>query len=319
MRHLSPSWNERQQRAAKLISQQPHAEQLLSFYLSLLNLQEPLYRLALASDWLTRVQSPIEGEFPFMRLERLPLGQLLPSFQQFLRAVTASATDVLADIARALQSAADAVQTELLEHFLSQKSLERLAASLDCEPIQLEFFPRAFVQPIAEALAEQSARKAAPVPAPPNPLTHTLSTAGGGSGKALTLTSSPDREKGEGEPTSCPQCGWPPQVAVIRDEPEVKGRRLLLCSLCATMWSFPRAVCPNCGEARPDQLVCYVGESMSHVRVEECRTCRGYLKSVDLRESGIASPLVEDLASVELDLWSEARELRKIQRNVLGL
>ena len=305
MRHLSPSWNERQQRAATLISQQPHAEQLLSFYLSLLKLQEPLYRRALASDWLTRVQSPVEGEFPFVRLERLPLGQLLPSFQQFLRAVTASATDVLAGIAQALQSAADAVQTELLEHFLSRKSLERLAASLDCEPIQLEFFPRAFVQPIAEALAEQSAR---------------LSPAGGeGPGEALTLTSSPDGKEGQGEPTSCPRCGWPPQVAVIRDEPEVKGRRLLLCSLCATMWSFPRAVCPNCGEARPDQLVCYVGESMSHVRVEECRTCRGYLKSVDLRASGIASPLVEDLASVELDLWSEARELRKIQRNVLGL
>ena len=305
MRHLSPSWNERQQRAAKLISQQPHAEQLLSFYLSLLKLQEPLYRRALRSDWLTRVQSPVEGEFPFVRLERLPLGQLLPAFQQFLRAVTASATDVLAGIARALQAAADAVQTKLLEHFLSRKSLEHLAASLDCEPIQLEFFPRAFVQPIAEALAEQSAR---------------LSPAGGGGPReALSLTSSPDGEEGQGEPTSCPQCGWPPQVAVIRDEPEVKGRRLLLCSLCATMWSFPRAVCPNCGEARPDQLVCYVGESMSHVRVEECRTCRGYLKSVDLRESGIASPLVEDLASVELDLWSEARELRKIQRNVLGL
>ena len=283
VRSLSPSWNERQQRATQLITQQPHAEQLLSFYLRLLQLQEPLYRRALASDWLSRVRSPIDGDLPLLRLDRLPLGPLLPLLRRFVNDLTGSATDVLSAVARALHSAGDAVQTELLEHFLLRVSLERLAASLDCQPIQLEFFPRAFLQPIAEALAEQ------------NPQT----------GFPASLD-------------SCPQCNWPPQVAVIRDEPEVKGRRLLACSLCATMWSFPRAVCPNCGESRPDQLQYHAAESTPHVRVEECRTCRAYLKSVDLREVGIAVPLVEDLASVELDLWSQERELRKVQHNVLG-
>ena len=78
-------------------------------------------------------------------------------------------------------------------------------------------------------------------------------------------------------------------------------------------------MCPSCGETRAEQLIYYVSDSMSHVRVEECRTCRAYLKSVDLREHGTVAPLVDDLASVELDLWSDDRDLWKIQRNVLSL
>ena len=296
---VSPSWEERKTRAAKLRSQQPHAEQLLTFYLHLLELQEPVYREALTSDWLSRVRAPSDSEYPLLRLERLPVKEMVSSFQRFLRDVSAPATDVLARIARTLQSAGTSTQAELLESFVSRDRLERLAASLECEPVQLEFFPRAFLQPIAEALAECHARMGA------------LSTRVEETAGATGPRDVPER--------ACPLCGWPPQVAVVRDEPEVKGRRLLVCSLCATSWSFPRSMCPNCGETRAEQLIYHVSDSMSHVRVEECRTCRAYLKSVDLREHGSAAPLVDDLASVELDLWSDDRDLWKIQRNVLSL
>ena len=296
---VSPSWEERKTRATKLRSQQPHAEQLLTFYLHLLELQEPVYRLALASDWLSRVRAPSDSEYPLLRLERLPVKQMVSSFQRFLRDVSAPATDVLAKIARTLESAGTSTQAELLESFVSRNRLERLAASLACEPVQLEFFPRAFLQPIAEALAERNARMGALSP-------------------RVEETAAVTRSRDVPE-RACPLCGWPPQVAVIRDEPEVKGHRLLVCSLCATSWSFPRSMCPSCGETRAEQLIYYVSDSMSHVRVEECRTCRAYLKSVDLREHGTAAPLVDDLASVELDLWSDDRDLWKIQRNVLSL
>ncbi len=295
---VSPSWEHRKTRAAKLRRQQPHAEQLLTFYLHLLELQEPVYRRALTSDWLSRVRAPSDSEYPLLRLERLPVKQMVSSFQRFLRDVSAPATDVLAKIARTLQSAGTSTQAELLESFVSRNGLERLAASLECEPVQLEFFPRAFLQPIAEAIAERNARMGTLSP-------RVEETAG------VTARDAPGR--------ACPLCGWPPQVAVIRDEPEVKGHRLLVCSLCATSWSFPRSMCPSCGETRAEQLIYYVSDSMSHVRVEECRTCRAYLKSVDLREQGTAAPLVDDLASVELDLWSDDQDLWKIQRNVLSL
>ena len=55
------------------------------------------------------------------------------------------------------------------------------------------------------------------------------------------------------------------------------------------------------------------------MRIEECTSCRYYIKSVDLRKNGNAVPDVDDVGSVELDLWAQERGLLKIQRNVLGL
>ena len=56
-----------------------------------------------------------------------------------------------------------------------------------------------------------------------------------------------------------------------------------------------------------------------HVRVEECRACQTYIKTVDLRTNGLAVPLVDEIASVELDLWAREQGMVKLQRNVLGL
>ncbi|MCH7491120.1 MAG: hypothetical protein IID05_10550 [Gemmatimonadetes bacterium] len=40
---------------------------------------------------------------------------------------------------------------------------------------------------------------------------------------------------------------------------------------------------------------------------------------MDLRKDGRAVPLVDDLATVELDVWCRERGLRKIQPNLLGM
>ena len=69
----------------------------------------------------------------------------------------------------------------------------------------------------------------------------------------------------------------------------------------------------------PDKLEYHIAESWPHLRVEECRTCRVYLKAVDLRIDGSAHPLVDELASVELDLWAHERGLDKLECNLLGL
>jgi formate dehydrogenase maturation protein FdhE len=60
-------------------------------------------------------------------------------------------------------------------------------------------------------------------------------------------------------------------------------------------------------------------EAVPHVRVDECATCRRYLKTVDLRRRGDAVPLVEDLATPELDLWAREQGLAKGQANLFGL
>ena len=274
---MKSAWSRRRDRARHWLARDSPAEEMLLFYLELLELQEPIYRQALESDWGTAVET---GSW-FLHPERITASSLLPGFRKLLRAV-APATDVLTEVARTLESSSDAKLTALLESFLRRTPLEEI--DLGHEAVQLEFFPRAFLEPVAEALREKT-------------------------------SPTEDGLRIEG---SCPRCGWPPQVGVLRDEPEAKGRRLLVCSLCSAWWRVPRARCPGCGETDPARLGHYVSESVPHVRIDECRTCRAYLKTVDLRKDGMAVPVVEDLASVELDLWSREQGLRKLRRNLLG-
>ncbi len=70
------------------------------------------------------------------------------------------------------------------------------------------------------------------------------------------------RQAKDEQQTSCPQCGHLPLVGMIRDEVEVKGRRLLVCSLCATEWSFRRLTCPNCEENDPAKLSYHESETL---------------------------------------------------------
>jgi FdhE protein len=55
------------------------------------------------------------------------------------------------------------------------------------------------------------------------------------------------------------------------------------------------------------------------VRVEACESCRCYLKSVDLTVNGLAVPVVDELATVALNLWAEESGYVKLETNLLGL
>ena len=116
----------------------------------------------------------------------------------------------------------------------------------------------------------------------------------------------------------CPFCGERPQVAVLRGEGD-GGKRSLVCSLCSTEWDFRRLLCPNCGEEAERNLPVYVAQEFPHVRVEACDTCRTYIKSVDLTKNGLAVPVVEELATVALNLWADEHEYLKLQTNLLGM
>ena len=253
--------------------------------MSVLDLQEPLYRKAQRSAWRRAVE-PSDDEVPRLQLDRLPAGAREAAFARFVRDVGGAATDVLSAVSTRLGSEPAAAR-ELLSSFLVARRLDELAASLACEVAPLEFFPRAFLQPIAEALVTRTA--------------------------ALGGNQESSRR------TSCSRCGSPPLLTVLRDEPEVTGRRLLRCSLCSSEWSFLRRRCPACGEERPDELSYHVSDVWPHVRVEGCGSCRTYLKAIDLRMDGNAVPEVDELAAVELDLWAAEQGLAKLQKNVLGL
>ena len=291
-----PAWTGRRRRVERLRGEHPHADELLAFYGDVLALQEPLYAKALGSRWLAEVEAA-DGKPPRLRLSRLPERPRARAFQRFVRAVPASATDLLRAVAGRL-SAEPAAMSELLGDALGGRPVAAVAASLDCEAASLEFFPRAFLQPIAEALATGASGGAVPEPA--------ADAGGPASGDA-------------GARAACPHCGAAPLAAVLRDEPEARGRRTLLCSLCLSEWAFPRMRCPSCGEERPDRRPHHVSETWPHVRLEECGSCRSYVKAIDLREVGLAVPVVDELASVDLDLWAAEQGLSKLRTNLLGL
>lgn len=272
------AYGRRRSRATQLLETSPHAAEMLGFYGRVLARQEPVYEWVLDADLVSVAAPP-----PSLGLDRLPLGELCAPFRAFVGELASFAPEALARGAAALAAAPDPALEGVLGSTLARDSLLAAAASLDGDEPHLAFFGRAFLQPVAEALAARDPR--------PAELGH----------------------------ATCPRCGWPPQVAVLRDEPEVKGRRYLVCGLCASWWPYPRSTCPNCGERDAEKLPLHASEAAPHLRIEECLSCKAYLKSVDLRRDGFAVPEVDDLASVELDVWCEERGLRKISRNLLGL
>ena len=116
--------------------------------------------------------------------------------------------------------------------------------------------------------------------------------------------------------SACPACGGPAQLSVIAEESgEFMGGspRSLVCGHCAGWWTFPRALCAWCGEADPNRLPTFVPDGRRAVRIDGCETCGHYVKTFDLREPGAAElvPLVDDVATVALDLWAHDQGLAR--------
>lgn len=123
---------------------------------------------------------------------------------------------------------------------------------------------------------------------------------------------------------ACPLCGGQAQVSVIAESSgEFMGGspRSLVCGRCATWWPFPRAVCAVCGEEDPRNLGAYFTEEERWVRLDVCQTCHGYVKTFDLREAGGLDvvPLVDDVATLTLDLWAGEQGFERPVRSCAGV
>jgi FdhE protein len=119
-------------------------------------------------------------------------------------------------------------------------------------------------------------------------------------------------------PSLCPLCSSKPQVGVLRPEGD-GGKRSLICALCSHEWDFRRIVCPACGEEDVQKLAVYSAKELAHVRVEACDTCRSYIKTVDLTKDGHAVPVVDELATIPLNLWAADHGYTKLHTNLLGI
>jgi len=124
------------------------------------------------------------------------------------------------------------------------------------------------------------------------------------------------QEAGAG-PT-CPFCNARPVAGVLRGQGD-GGQRWLLCSLCSTEWQYRRVLCPGCGEENKDKLPIYTAAEFPAVRVDACDTCRTYLKSIDLTRDGHAIPVVDEIATLALNIWAEEHDYAKLETNLLGM
>jgi len=122
----------------------------------------------------------------------------------------------------------------------------------------------------------------------------------------------------EAAESRCPFCTALPVVGVLRGEGD-GAKRSLLCSLCGTEWLYRRVICPSCGEENKDKLPVFTADQIPHVRVDACDTCQTYVKSVDLTKDGHAVPVVDELATVALNIWAEEHGYSKFEPNLLGM
>lgn len=80
---------------------------------------------------------------------------------------------------------------------------------------------------------------------------------------------------------TCPICGGTPFIAYLSKE---DGRRMLVCEACLTEWRYQRIGCACCGETNPEKLESLTTEAFPGWMIYTCRTCNGFLKTVDLRQ-----------------------------------
>jgi FdhE protein len=116
----------------------------------------------------------------------------------------------------------------------------------------------------------------------------------------------------------CPFCGRKPALGILRPQGD-GGRRSLLCGFCLTEWEFRRIICPGCEQEDHAKLPVYTAETFPYIRVECCDTCQTYMKSIDMTKNGLAEPLVDELASVPLNLWAQEHGYAKLHPNLLGM
>jgi formate dehydrogenase maturation protein FdhE len=283
---IPSQWDRRIRRADELTSAYPFAAEGLRFYSRVATFQKNLYAdIKKTMGNLPRIsaESPLRGD--------LDLFALLPKFSGFLSIIQQIAPVPLAQAAVDLSKKGTSGWRRAILAFW-QAEMESPAEVAEAQDGQASELSEAapperllawiFLQPYAEYLADRRA--------------------------PLNL---------DGTPSLCPLCGGKPVVGVFRGEGD-GAKKSLICMLCAHEWNFRRIYCPACGEEREPQMAFYSAPEIAHVRVDVCDTCHTYLKTIDLTKTGLAVPIVDELATIPLDLWAREHGYHKLQINLLG-
>jgi formate dehydrogenase maturation protein FdhE len=284
---IPAKWDRRIRRANELVFAYPFAAEGLRFYSQIATVQKDVYtdfERALASSSSGSAETPLQDAFDIFAL--------LPKFPGVLAAIERAAPAPLALAAADFSRRGPAAWQQAIEDFWQCRleaapgegeSKEELSGESSIGRPPEVLLTWIILQPYAEYLADRRG----PV-------------------------------KVDGTPLTCPVCGSRPIVGVLRGQGDGAGKSMI-CMLCAHEWGFRRIYCPACGEEREPQMAFYSAPEIAHVRVDVCDTCHTYLKSIDLTKTGSAVPVVDELATIPLDLWAREHGYSKLQTNLLGL
>jgi len=99
----------------------------------------------------------------------------------------------------------------------------------------------------------------------------------------------------------CPACGSPPVSSMVVGWRGAHASRFCACSLCGTLWNYPRVKCTLCGAT---QGIAYqeIAGGPGTIKAETCESCRGYVKILHQQNDPLLDPLADDVATLALDL-----------------
>jgi FdhE protein len=96
----------------------------------------------------------------------------------------------------------------------------------------------------------------------------------------------------------CPACGSWPAVAEV-----AAGHRTLRCSFCSAGWEQTTFSCIYCGESGEPFVTAAPDEAHMDRRIEVCKSCGGYLKTLDVPElSPFPLLSISDIETTDLDV-----------------
>ncbi len=257
----------------RLIQERPIYKEALSIYRDLmifLNEIEPEIPYAMKDELVHDIK--VKEGFPLFSREDLPL-DLKGASSLFHRLLKYLSSRKRKD-KEALEKVLNRVQTDsywiesVMSAFLSsdETTIVDMAEEVTLEPMVLKFLTHMALRPSLNTLKESVIERI---------------------------------QKDSWNYGCCPLCGSSPDMAKLDDQ----GRRFLHCELCGYEWCYPRLKCPFCENNEPKDLGYFVSEEEEGFRVDFCKKCNRYIKTLDMRVIDSPAPLeLGNLITLHLDM-----------------
>ena len=275
--------NEISERIDRIMKKRPLYKEALSLYKDLMTLLDDVeteIKYVRNDESLSEVKEK-EG-FPLFSAESLPLDFKAASslFQRLLEYLTSKKRKDK----EALKNTLDKVRTDskwmndIINAFLAgnEEILLKTSKELGLEPAVLSFLIYMALKPSLNTFRESVKEKI---------------------------------KEGSWQYGYCPLCGSYPDIAYLDEQ----GTRFLHCQLCGHEWRYPRLKCPSCKNEKAKELGYFESDQEKGFRVDFCKKCNHYIKTLDTRITGQPAPLeLESLTTLHLDMLAQEQGFKAL-------